>query len=423
MEDCMERCSRYWGEGEGCYGVVWRESDNMCWMRNSTTGTANMVDDTGIHAALTKSSDMTPLDSDCPAADLSTHTVGNFGYTVHCGKVISGQYDTCWQGYPVCNQSPFIGFYHATSLEECLNRCIEEHPLCRGVSYNPGLEIGYANCWPKTGFDNSLSTPDAKMGILHSATVTSLDRIDTSCPEDKGYTATGNKQFEIHCGQLNAGTNITSFHSQNLTACMDACASSDKNCIGIVFDSTLANGYENCYLQNTTSVISSKDSTTYALLSGTPLPSSSGTPLPGGSNSNSNSTSTGPQAADKEDNSSSKAWIAGPVIGGILVLVLIGFALIWWRRRKARQLAASVSEKDGYAVTPAYSPNSYASNPMYNAPPSELGGDHATEMGTVEYGRVGNTKYAHSSGDEGTGPVGRRRSGDVPRFPPQELPS
>ena len=32
MEDCMEHCSRYWGNSEGCYGVVWNEDDTNCWL-------------------------------------------------------------------------------------------------------------------------------------------------------------------------------------------------------------------------------------------------------------------------------------------------------------------------------------------------------------------------------------------------------
>jgi hypothetical protein len=353
-----------------------------------------MVDDTGIHAALVESTDMQPLDTKCPATDLSTQTLGDLGYTVHCDKVI-GQYDTCWSGYPSCLESPFTGFYHATSLEDCLNTCIKEHPLCRAVSYNPGLEIGYANCWPKTGFPNSLSTPDSSMGILHSATITSLDQVNRTCPSDTVY-ASGTKNFEIHCGQLNTGTNITSLHTQNITACLDECASSDQSCVGIVFDSSLQGGYQNCYLQNTTSVIQDQAQATYAALTDAVIPSSTTSPLPD-------------QPGNSDSGSSSKAWIAGPVIGGIVGVALIAFALFWWRRRKNKAAGAGPIEKDGYGAAPAYTP--YGGGVAYRneapAPPSELGGDHARELATVEH--KPSVKYAHA----------RDGSAEIPR--PQEL--
>lgn len=356
-----------------------------------------MVDEDGIHAALVESKDMQPLDKDCPAADLSTHTLGDIGYTVHCGKDIGG-FDTCWSGYPQCLQSPFIGFYHATSLEDCLQVCVKEHPLCRGVVYNPTLELGFANCWPKTGFPTTLDTPGPERGTMHSATITSLDRIDTSCPSDTSYMAQGNKNFEIHCGQINSGSNITSVHTQNITACLDACASSDKGCIGVVFDSTLQGGYQNCYLQNTTSVISNQASATYAVLAGSSVPTSSSSPVPGASNPNNTSDSS---------SSSSKAWIAGPVIGGLAAIAIIAFALFWWRRRKNKAAAvAPVSEKDGREFYPPY-----GSGPTGYVPPSELGGDHAREMATPEH--QPSVKYAHKRGG----------SADVPKPPPQELPT
>jgi hypothetical protein len=154
MEECMERCSRYWGDGEGCFGIVWRE-DNKCWIRNSSTSDTTLTSDSGIHSALIQYGAMNALSDDCPFDDTSSQTLAvngtDLGYTVHCDKSIQ-DYDECWQGYPECLQTPFIGFYHATSLVDCLQICVREHPLCQAVVYNPGLNIGFANCWPKSGY-------------------------------------------------------------------------------------------------------------------------------------------------------------------------------------------------------------------------------------------------------------------------------
>ncbi|KAF2113283.1 hypothetical protein BDV96DRAFT_475160, partial [Lophiotrema nucula] len=328
MEECMERCSRYWGDGEGCYGVVWREDQN-CWLRNSATGTANLTPLQGIHSALVQSSQMKPLNKACPYADLSTHDVNGsysgIGYTVHCGTDIGDDADICWDDEPECLPSPFQGYFHATSLDDCLNICVTQHPLCRAVAYNPTLEMGYANCWPKTSFPNTLGAPGGNR-TMHTATITTIEQIDTTCPSNDQYTATGNKQFDIHCGQLNQGVNITSLHTRNVTACMDACAASNKNCVGVLFDSSLAGGLSNCYLQNTTSVITDQTSATYAVLAGTTLPTSS--------------PSTAPLPSSSDSGSSSKAWIAGPVIGGIAGIAIIAAAFFLWRRKKAGTAAA-----------------------------------------------------------------------------------
>src|SRR4051812_33408189 len=52
MQACMEFCSRYWGKGEGCFGVVWRAEDKQCWLRNSNgTSTSNLGGtNQGIHS-------------------------------------------------------------------------------------------------------------------------------------------------------------------------------------------------------------------------------------------------------------------------------------------------------------------------------------------------------------------------------------
>lgn len=239
--------------------------------------------------------------------------------------------------------------------------------------------MGFANCWMKTGFESTLDTPAQRLGALHTATITQIDTIDTNCPADSAYTASGsNKNFKINCGQLNTGTNMTSIHAQNITSCMDSCANSTSNCIAIVFDSSLQGGYNNCYLQNTTSVITDQTSATYAVVTGTGAPDS--------------------------DKSSSKAWIAGPVIGGVVALALIGAAIWWWRRRKATAAAAAAPNTIEKDATPfAGQQSAYAPVPQYGGAPSELGGDTAHEMENT-------VKYAHNK------PA-------IPQQPPAELPT
>jgi hypothetical protein len=401
MTDCMEHCSRYMGNGEGCFGIVFVESAGDCWIRNSTTGTANLVKKDGHYSALVIDGQMKGYDTKCPGDDASIHSipgVDGLQYTLNCNKVVSG-FDQCSSGYPKpCLESPYLGFFHTKTLDECLAICIDQRPLCNAVSWSPDLKIGFANCFPKSGFPESgLTAPGAKNGVMHSATITRIDPINRECPASKTYMSTAQKKtFDIHCGQVSTGTNMTFLHSQNLTSCMDTCAKSDKNCIGVVFDSSLSGGFKNCIHQNTSNVVADSAIATFASLSSS-LSTSSSTP-------------------DSSSSEPSKAWIAGPVIGGIAAVALLAFLLFWWRRRKAQRAVGQPVEKDShefsqYGTAPAYSPGGanmphaqyYDAAPSHGSPavPTEMGGrDHlASEL-------PASTKYVYEH-----------------KTAPQELPS
>ncbi|KAF2824451.1 hypothetical protein CC86DRAFT_468569 [Ophiobolus disseminans] len=383
MQDCMEHCSRFWGKREGCYGIVWVEKNTECWIRNSTTSTTNLRPAEGHYSALVKEGEMSGFDTKCPFPDSSVQTlsgVDGLGYTVNCNKVIQGS-DECFSGVPKPCTGSYYGFHHTETMEQCLRICVDSHPLCKAVSWSPDLKIGFANCWLKRDFsESSLVSSPNNAGVLHSATITRIDPVEKTCPSDKAYVsrAGGNAKFDIHCGQDSAGSNITSIHSRNITSCMDACAQSDKKCVGVVFDSSLNNGFKNCYLKNTTSTTPDQPSATYAFLSGSGIP---GSPSPSSTSSSSSPSSSSP----------SKAWIAGPVLGGIAALGLIAFAVFWLRRRKNKKLhEKNAAGLGGYAVAPPYS-SGYQDARAYAGPPNELNGqDHvAREM-------PGTTKYAHA---------------------------
>ncbi|KAL1594368.1 hypothetical protein SLS60_010128 [Paraconiothyrium brasiliense] len=415
MTGCMEYCSRFWGSGEGCFGVVFRESDSQCWMRNSTTSrlssnktvyaTLPLADEDGTHSALVDLNQMKPLDTDCPATDKSHHNLDGYdgiSYTVQCNKDIGGTYDTHWS-YEY-HDNPFQAYYHATSLEDCLKDCVNEHPLCRGVVYIPGLQGGYANCWPKTGFPSTLSASNTQLKITHSATIDSITTPDTECNKNDTYTSTqdDSKNFAVHCGQTNQGTNMTMVHSLNFTSCMEECASNKNGCVGVVYDSTLQGGFNNCYLQNTSSVFNDVATSMYGVLSGA-KPKSSGSSSSNGSNG-----SSGGSNNDGDSSSGgSKAWIAGAVIGPIVGLALIGAAIFFLRRRKASSApAGNIPEADdGAAKHNPYLNNgpapAYAQIPQYSpgAAPSELGGGQGHQM--VEMSGQSAAKYAHKGAQPG----------------------
>ncbi|KAI4707214.1 hypothetical protein J4E89_008153 [Alternaria sp. Ai002NY15] len=400
--ECIEHCSRFWGPGEGCFGVLWVDPDNICYMKNSSATVDLLEPNPHRYTALIERSEMEGFDETCPHADLSTNTlpgVHGMQYTTHCGQMIKTNVAD-FDGYPHLENN-YQWFYHADSLDECMQICVDQQPLCTAVSWNPSMVIGFANCILKTGDDSGYTDSlDVGAGIIlfHSAVMTQIDQIDTKCPDRESYTAAAGtpdaKGFEVHCGRLNPGTNITSLHSQNITACMDACAEENVGCKAILFDSTLKGGFNNCYLQNTTSVISDQPGATYAVLLDAEIPSLSP--------SSSSSSSSG-ASKNSNDSSPSKAWIAGPVIGGLVALALIGFAAFWWRKRKATKLANG--EKSPYnresmygAVPPQYVDAQHVDAQYVDAPDSD----------TVRSELPASTKYAHNHG---------------PRSEPQEMPS
>jgi hypothetical protein len=155
---------------------------------------------------------------------------------------------------------------------------------------------------------------------------------------------------------------------------MDACAANKDGCTAVLYASSLDDGYQNCHLQKTINEVIDSANATYATIA----------------SSDSDNTSSG--------SSPSKAWIAGPVIGGIAALAAIGFAIFWWRRRKTRKASAvhKYAEPAGGAAndpTPVYSP--------LGTSRSEV---HATSMSELP----ASVKYGHNQG---------------PKSEAQELPS
>jgi hypothetical protein len=210
------------------------------------------------------------------------------------------------------------------------------------------------------------------MGIMHAATISQIDPIERACPSKKTYiTSTSRTSFDIRCGQLSTGSNITSVHTQNLTACMDACASSNTKCVGALFDSSLAGGYNNCYLQNTTNVVMDSASATYAAVTDTQQV------LPNSTWASTTSASTTAASTNANNKSGSKAWIAGPVVGGVVAVAAIAFAVFWIRRRR-RFPRPTIVETNGQSfgeLDPAGAVNELdrgEQNKVPHAVPSEL---------------------------------------------------
>jgi hypothetical protein len=395
----MEHCSRF--SGDNCYGMTWTTPGGHCWLKTSNVSTSALTPaPEAITALLVDRNQMKGYDTKCPSADLEDKPlpgVDGITYTTHCGKVID-EPPRCFEEYD-CFDPDYRAFYHTESLEECLKICTGLHPLCRAVSWNPDLTAGYANCKPKYGNSPSFISPTAKQGVIHAAEIVEFDVPDSKCPQESVYQASGGDRprFDIHCGKSNPGRNITNLHAHNITACMDACATSTQGCKAILFSSVLDGGYNNCYLQNTTSIITDLSSATYAVIADAAIPSSS---APGGAGNNtsggSSNNSAGNSSSSSSSSSSSKAWIAGPVVGGIVLLGALGFAIFWWRRRKSG--AKGVAEKDGHAAGYGSVPVHDGADHAYYHHASTPGADNRAEMHAPDPTSElpGSVKYAHN---------------------------
>jgi hypothetical protein len=227
------------------------------------------------------------------------------------------------------------------------------------------MSIGFANCWPKTSKEPltapSSSSTFGKAKVTHSVTITNIDLPDDKCPSEPRYAyKSGDLQrkvdFDIRCGQLSTGTNMTSLRASNITACMDACAASEDKCVGALFDSSLKGGYRNCYLQNTTSVVTDQASAIYAMVK---------------SRDDGNHVN---ESAGENSDAGSKAWIAGPVVGGVVALAALMGAVIWWRRRKAGKNQIPEEQNGGPSIPEVESKQAYSVGP-----PVEMGVDRGVK--------------------------------------------
>ena len=319
-------CANHCSISRMCYFAVFNNTDKNCMWSNkpvSFTFTQDVEIDV---AAVDPTTQLTvQYDTACPYANLTTVTTYNgMEAEVYCGL------DNLAPNYCPTGNSSWVCPSHATSFQQCLDICSESHPLCWGIAYDPTLITGYANCYLK----NSLPTPDElpltgalntaqyNGAILHAAVVTEKNgsSIPINCTNYAEINAQDGQTFVTSCNLTQLGHDLWQMHEGSLQSCIDECVTyNGEKCVAVVYDPQLNNGWENCYLKNSTTVNTQSVGMTLALVSTSSgsIPSSSGSP--GGSHGSSKG---GP-----------KAWIAGPVIGGIFVLVAAAYGIFWWRKR------------------------------------------------------------------------------------------
>lgn len=334
MASCMNQCS--WFQ-PACFGVTYYTQNQTCSFKsigiNSSYASTTASDNVNVNSALVNVTQMAGLDPTCPYQNNSViNTSEGLPFHIYCNQDMGGIGD--YFPWGVTDRA------HTETMMECMELCSHAHPVCLGVSWNADLTSGYGNCYLKS----SQGVPTTVGYVTHTGLV-QLPIID-SCNRstDEHPITTNDKTFNVSCyGGRSGSSNVTSMYSANITSCVDACAdySGSESCLGVWFDNSFADGFDNCYLLNDTGSDAGFSNSTFAMLaSGTPSnssssPSTSTTPSASATNSSSSSGSSG--------GSSSKAWIAGPVIGGLAAVAIAFAGLFFWRRR--RTVAAGGGER------------------------------------------------------------------------------
>lgn len=304
ITSCMETCSL---NRPRCYGVSFDSNGPTCYLKPDSATTGNLTTWKGWTSALANATQLaSPANVSCPYPANSIQTTrSGLEFEVLCNLDRVGEGDYCPPSSVTCPS-------HADSLEECMDTCAKAHPLCQGVSWNVDMTEGFANCYLK----NSLAgTPSSSVGVKTHSTIARFSSVDDTCPKNLTYISNNNKNFTISCWDGRTGTtNITTSHESDIDSCINTCATHQggQTCVGVSFDNSMDNGFENCYLLNDTGSANEGMNATFAKLTNT-------------ADINLGGTSHHPW---------SKAWIAGPVIG-IVLLIALSFLVFFWYRRRA----------------------------------------------------------------------------------------
>ena len=324
FQACLDACATHDG---ACYGVTYYIRGNECFLKDASTTITTLFEDSDFQAALTDASQLTTFNSTCPYPDGDTRqTDGGIKFQIYCD-----------QDLPGLDYSPddTQHLYHAKDLDDCMDWCSRRHPLCKAVSYNPDMLHGFANCYPKFDFKtaNLQETPNY---VTHSAVAIFDGAVDGSCSDQTTYNGPKGRSFQLSCDKGSvSGSNISSHHEDSLTKCVDLCAThEDPLCRGVVFQPSMEYGFENCYLKNASGIAVGASGTDLAILVNSTKDDEGG----GGGG--------GAVRSPTPKHGKNKGWIAGPVVGVVAAILLVGLAWFWRRKRAHHKRSGDVAEPE-----------------------------------------------------------------------------
>ena len=359
------------------YGVAYSFTTNPgeCICKGTHALTADSVANELVHSALTTNLNLNP-DLQCQYPNGSTQTATNGSeYQIYCSAEMPEVNDLCpftspTASTPINNTCPT----HANSLQDCMNQCSAAHPLCLAVTYIPDMEYGYGNCYFKNNISIGSITPTSGNDVRHLALANSdlVFNTDSDCTNGTSYTSPNEAEFETLCNQdIPTAYSVAVYHMSNLSACADACAtysnSSGLTCVAAAFDSTLVNGYLNCYLKSNLNGSVAINGKHMALLTRAADGKSTNSSLPGPASSTPDPKSPG--------SSRNHTWIAGPVVGGVVGAFALAGLLYWLRSRQRSTQTTHYSLAPVLQSSPGYTPPPPRTELDVDRPRQELPGD------------------------------------------------
>lgn len=345
--ECLDACANSGADpGQApCRAVAYNTKERRCWQKDGNTTRGDLVPAGNTIMAFANDRPWLEASHSCPYSNRSIQTDENgMQYQILCGLRHKGD------NFEPDEDDVYQPF-HASGIQECLSYCSSNSPLCYGVLYSEGLDIGYRNCWPKN--KNASSSSIRLLPDGGATTAIALLSVNSTCAGNK-YTASNGASFDTSCDVAGSGPDLKTIHTDNLSDCIDECAnykpeSGNGECRNVLYQPAAQDGFLNCYLKygldNTTSRAqwhmaaltgegsSDGDSTNDDSTNGDSSSSSSSSSSSGAPNSESAS-SDGGGGGDDDDVDDNTAIIAGAVVGPVAGLALIGGLVFWWRRRR-----------------------------------------------------------------------------------------
>ncbi|KAI0404352.1 hypothetical protein F4802DRAFT_252405 [Xylaria palmicola] len=255
----------------------------------------------------------------------------NSSFALECGQVVNGK---------------DLEQQFQMTLEACLAAC-SANPACGGVSYDPAQTSGFQNCYLKTTIDDSDMA--AKPGVDSALLVNNaVEAPDVNVPADPGTSVIAGAPTSVGPPSMVFSTVVaTPGTSDSVVTVSVPVPVTSILTTGIVADATppsVVPVFVPAPATSTSSTAALADPTTEASAAATAGTSSTGTGDGQGVASNSEGLGSG----NEGPSTSSNAWIAAPVIGGIAALTLVlAVFVLWGRRRRGPDRRAGTSETAG----------------------------------------------------------------------------
>ena len=241
----MDQCSTFHPSDTDspCYALVYFYSGDVktykCIEKKPGFNSTSFTSASGIHAAIARASQLVPQDTDCPYEDFSNQTTPNgLQFQINCGKDFEG--------------NDMDVNFHADTLEECMEKCSTMQSRCNGVSWNPDLSTGYANCYPKSSNDSTLLVSSTH--IVHTA-LASYNTPNATCNDHSSYISKNGIRFNVLCEQEIVNYDIISVYQPDFGSCIEYCSTyhndSTPACLSVTYNAQANYGYQNCYVKST----------------------------------------------------------------------------------------------------------------------------------------------------------------------------